>query len=57
MTGLRHVIEVPGYDLPERLARALCGRTVAFGRMPNVPRSDRRYCALRRACADTEALR
>src|SRR5690606_18979302 len=33
MPRLRPVIEVPGYDPPGHLARALGGRTVAFGRM------------------------
>ncbi|MCK9496930.1 MAG: hypothetical protein M0R75_15765 [Dehalococcoidia bacterium] len=57
MPRLRHVIEVPGYGLPGHLARTLCGRTVAFGRMPNVPRTDARYCARCRARAGAEAPR
>ncbi len=38
------MIEVPGYGLPGHLARTACGRLVAFGRMPNVPRTDPRFC-------------
>ena len=57
MPRLRHVIEVPGYDLTRHLARTLCGRTVAYGRMPNVPRTDPRYCARCQTRADAEAPR
>ena len=57
MPRLRHVIEVPGYYLPGHLTRTLCGRTVAFGRMPNVPRTDPRYCARCQTRADAEAPR
>ena len=44
MPRYRHVIEVPGYDLPGHLARTLCERIVAYRRMPNVPRTDPRFC-------------
>ncbi|MGE3795287.1 MAG: hypothetical protein AB7I38_15345 [Dehalococcoidia bacterium] len=57
MPRLRHVIEVPGYDLPGHLARTLCGRTVAYGRMPNVTRTDPRYCTRCRALAAAAAPR
>ena len=45
MPRYRHVIRLGGYDLPGHLARTLCGRVVAYGRQPNVPRGDPRYCA------------
>ncbi len=45
MPRYRHVICTRGDDLPGHLARALCGRIVAHGRQPNVPRSDARFCA------------
>ena len=44
MPRYRHVREVPGSDLPGHLARTLCGRLVAYGRMPNVPQSDPLAC-------------
>jgi hypothetical protein len=53
----RHTIEVPGYGLPGHLARTRCGRIVAYGRMPNVPRSDRRYCPRCRALDDVPGHR
>ena len=40
MPRFRHVIRLGGHDLPGHLARTLCGRVVAYGRQPNVPRGD-----------------
>ena len=45
MPRYRHVIYVRGDGLPGHLARTLCGSIVAYGRQPNVPRSDARFCA------------
>ena len=43
--AVKHVIYTRGDDLPGHLARTLCGRTVAYGRQPTVPRSNARFCA------------
>jgi hypothetical protein len=45
MPRYRHVIYARGDGLPGHLARTLCGRIVAYGRQPNVPRGDARFCA------------
>jgi hypothetical protein len=52
MPRYRHVIEVAGYDLPGHLARTRCGRVIAYGRQPNVPRSNPRFCPRCRALDD-----
>ncbi len=45
MPRFRHVIYTRGGDLPGHLARTLCGRIVAYGRQPNIPRGDARFCS------------
>jgi len=55
MPRYRHVIYAGGYDLPGHLARTRCGRVVAYGRQPNVPRSDARFCPRCRELDDLDA--
>ncbi len=45
MPRYRHDIYIRGDGLPGHLARTHCGRIVAYGRQPNVPRGDARFCA------------
>lgn len=57
MPRYRHVVHARGDDLPGHLARTYCGRTVAYGRQPNVPRGDARFCARCHALAETAVSR
>ena len=53
----RHVIYARGDGLPGHLARTLCGRIVAYGRQPNVPRGDVRFCTRYHALDETAVSR
>jgi len=55
MPRCRHVIHAGGYDLPAHLARTRCGRVIAYGRQPNVPRGDARFCPRCRELDDLDA--
>jgi hypothetical protein len=57
MPRYRHVIYTRGGDLPGHLARTYCGRIVAYGRQPNVPRGDARFCARCHALDETTVSR
>ena len=57
MPRYRHVIYTRGDDLPGHLARTLCGRIVAHGRQPNVPRGDVRFCTRCHALDETAVSR